>query len=235
MTITNIIYTIIFICITISLLSTIFTKYIVGKYSGYTSGLKITSQEFIKMFIKDNNLKDVDCKYIEGECNDYYDLSSSTVNLSDVSYNKNTVSALAIAGHECGHILQNKKHSLFLKIRYKLFYYVIAFCYLATVVMALSYILDYSQITSYAAYVLAAGLIFQFLTFPIEIDASRKAMKYLKNKNLDKKELFAIGTILFSAALSYLDIIFLNIINMFKLTWNNESRYSLLSFHNFFK
>ena len=122
MTITNIIYTIIFICITISLLSTIFTKYIVGKYSGYTSGLKITSQEFIKMFIKDNNLKDVDCKYIEGECNDYYDLSSSTVNLSDVSYNKNTVSALAIAGHECGHILQNKKHSLFLKIRYKLFY-----------------------------------------------------------------------------------------------------------------
>lgn len=221
-------YVFIVFCIVLSCSAIICTNLLSEKFSKYKNGLNLNGQDFVKMFIKDNDLEQVDIEHNGND--DYFDLEKGTINLSDFTYGKNTVTSIAIAAHECGHVLQAAKSPFLLKFRRIFLIYVTAITYLSAVLISISYLMQIGSLMNVATGLLFISLIFQFFTLPIETDASEKAYKYLKSKGLDKEELAAIRKLLFISSISYFGNLFLNVFKMFKITWGfkkKEIRYNV--------
>ena len=94
--------------------------------------------------------------------------------------------------------------------------------YIGIVALAIGYILKVPMLMYIATFFLAIASLFQLFTLPLEIDASRRALKYLKTQNLS--ELKAIKKLLVIAAISYLGNLFLNIVRLFSTTWHTGKK-----------
>ena len=105
------------------------------------------------MFVKDNNLKNVDIEHNGND--DYFDLNTETINLSELTYDKNTVTSIAIAAHECGHVLQAAKNPLLLKIRKGLVNHIAIMIYLSVILISISYLMQIGTLMN-----IATGLLF---------------------------------------------------------------------------
>ena len=96
--------------------------------------------------------------------------------------------------------------------------------YIGIVALAIGYILKVPMLMYIATFFLAIASLFQLFTLPLEIDASRRALKYLKTQNLSDEELKAIKKLLVIAAISYLGNLFLNIVRLFSTTWHTGKK-----------
>lgn len=193
------------------------TERLSERYSNYRNGLHLTGQELVKKILKDNNLKELEITHDGGD--DYFNAEDWTINLSDTTYGRDTVTSLAISAHECGHVLQAKHAKLLISIKKHFTNAVNIAIYIATIMLALAYVMKINHLFYMATFLLVIASGFQLLTLPLEIDASRRALKYLKTQNIEKEELKAIKKLLAIAAVSYLGNLFYNIVKLFKTTW----------------
>lgn len=219
---TTILYIFIVFCLIISIGAMRLTDRLCEKYSKYRNGLHLTGREIVDCFVKDNNLEKIEITCNGGD--DYFDQNTENINLSDMTYNKDTVTAMSITAHECGHMLQAKGDFALLKIRKAFMYYVNAGVYIGAVAISVGYVLKIPVLMDIATVLMAIALMFQFFTLPIETDASSKALKYLETKNIDGEELDAVKRLLFVASISYFGNLFYNVINMFKTSWSIKKR-----------
>ena len=83
-------------------------KSVFAKYSKVLSPGGLTGAQIAQKMLKDNGIYDVSVTCIKGQLTDHYDPTKKTVNLSEDVYRMNSVSAAAVAAHECGHAVQHK-------------------------------------------------------------------------------------------------------------------------------
>ena len=209
-------------CIVLSFGAMFVTDKLCDKYSNYRNGLHITGRELVNEFAKEKEIENL--KALPNDEDDYFDVVKKTIHLSEKTYNKDTVTAMAISAHECGHALQSKHGSIMLKIKRDFTYYVNVCIYIAATMLSVGYVAKIDSLMDVATVLMALSLLFHFFTLPIEIDASKKALKYLESKNIDKDELKAVKFLLTAAAISYFGNLFYNVIHMFKSTWTVKKR-----------
>jgi uncharacterized protein len=166
------------------------------KYSQIPVNSGLTGKDVAVKMLHENGIYDVQVISVQGELTDHYNPTDKTVNLSQNVYYSNSVSAAAVAAHECGHAIQHEQAYAPLKLRTALVpvqnisgkimnviflamaFGAFAFQHLLSVDMALMVI-----IACYGVFTL-----FALITLPVEINASQRALAWLNGSNVTSGE-----------------------------------------------
>ena len=123
---------------------------------------------------------------IQGTLTDHYDPTKKMVNLSEGVYRSNSVMAAAVAAHECGHVVQHATGYAFLRLRSAL---VPMVSFSSKIVMwvllaGMALIKVFPQLMLAGIILFALTTLFSFVTLPVEIDASRRALVWLERSGI---------------------------------------------------
>lgn len=174
------------------------------QYSEVPMGL--TGREVAEKMLRENGIDDVRVCAVNGHLTDYYDPRSKTVNLSEDVYNSSSVASAAVAAHECGHALQHAQAYAPLKVRSALVP-VVEFSsrWMSWVLLAGILVLEsFPQLLEIGIALYAVTTLFAFVTLPVELNASSRAVSWLRESGLTNMETTPMATAaLRSAAYTY--------------------------------
>ncbi|HUX96099.1 MAG TPA: zinc metallopeptidase [Bacteroidales bacterium] len=156
------------------------------KYSKILIDNGMTGREVAERMLRDHGIYDVKVISVQGHLTDHYNPSNKTINLSQDVYNGRHISAAAVAAHEIGHAVQHAKAYAWLGFRSKLVPAVsfaskwVQWLLLAGILL----IQTFPAILLAGIVLFAMTTIFSFITLPVEIDASRRALAWLSNAGI---------------------------------------------------
>lgn len=139
-----------------------------------------------RQMLADHGIRDVKVVSTDGQLTDNYNPTNQTVNLSEAVYGQNNVAAAAVAAHECGHAVQHARGYIPVKIRSALVPVVSLSSKLVPFVLLAGMLLinTLPQIMWVGIILFAATTLFSFVTLPVEIDASRRAIAWMEEKDI---------------------------------------------------
>jgi Zn-dependent membrane protease YugP len=168
--------------------------------------IPLTGREVAEKMLRDNGITDVQVISTSGHLTDHYNPSNKTVNLSDAVYNSNSVAAAAVAAHECGHALQHAYAYAPLSMRSALVP-VVSFASKWVTWILLGGILlieRFPQLLLAGIILYALITLFAFITLPVEINASVRAVAWLEQAGItDRQTTPMASTALRTAAYTY--------------------------------
>lgn len=156
------------------------------KYSEIGNSSGLTGAEVAMKMLHDNGLYDVQVTHVEGQLTDHYNPINKTVNLSEGVYNSNSIMAAAVAAHECGHAVQHAHAYGPLTMRSQLVP-IVSFSsqWMSWVILAGIFLLEvFPQVLLVGILLFATTTLFSFITLPVEIDASRRALAWLDSSGM---------------------------------------------------
>jgi Zn-dependent membrane protease YugP len=168
--------------------------------------LPLTGKEVAEKMLRDNGIYDVQIISTTGHLTDHYDPRTKTVNLSESVYNSNSVAAAAVAAHECGHALQHALEYAPLQMRSALVPIVSFSSRWVTWVLLGGILLLETFPNLLLIGIILYGLttLFSFITLPVEINASTRAIAWLEQAGITNNETTPMAaTALRSAAYTY--------------------------------
>ena len=157
-----------------------------AKYSKVALGVPMAGRDVAATMLQQNDCGDVQVTSVSGQLTDHFNPANKTVNLSEPVYGTNSIAAAAVAAHECGHAIQHKVGYSMLQLRTKMVP-IVQFASNTVQWLLLAGIMIY-EVTHYPLYIALAlfGLtvLFSFVTLPVEVDASRRAIKWLEGSGI---------------------------------------------------
>lgn len=193
----------------IAILSFIVQQSLQSKFKKYsqvpmTNGM--TGKEVAEKMLRDHGITNVKVVSTSGMLTDHYNPTNQTVNLSEGVYSSNSVAAAAVAAHECGHAVQHAYSYSWLKMRSALVP-VVSFAsnYVQWVILLGIILIETTPILlEVGVGLFALTTLFSFITLPVEINASTRAVQWLTGTGLvqGEKRTMAIDA-LKSAAYTY--------------------------------
>ena len=185
----------------------------------------LSGQEVARKILDANGLEDIYVVQVSGELTDHYDPSRNVIRLSNHVFQDDSIASLAVAAHECGHAIQRKEGYLFYRLRSALVPVVNLVSYFGYFVIIIS---AFAGITAYlllGMVMLLSTLIFQLVTLPVEIDASKRGMEEIERLNLAKKEeMTNVANMLKAAAMTYVASLASTILNLLRLIFMYRDR-----------
>ncbi len=176
-------------------------------YSGMTGAQ--AAQRILQM----SGIHDVQVQHVSGELTDHYDPAHKVLRLSDSVYGSQSVAAIGVAAHECGHAVQHQKGYLPLKIRSALVPVANIGSRLGLPLVILGLILGigfelpgggYFSLAQIGIWVFSLAVLFQVVTLPVEFNASGRALKMLGSYGImNQDEVEDCKRVLGAAALTY--------------------------------
>lgn len=213
--------TYLFVILGILLIPTLAQLYIMATYKKY---LKVDSKgnisgfEVARKILDANNLKDIHIVATSGTLTDHYDPSREVIRLSNDIFEKNSISSVAVAAHECGHALQKKDGYLLMKVRTFLVPIVNFSSKIAYVLLIIGFLLEFAGLVEIAIILMGTGVLFQLVTLPVEINASRRAKKELIRLNIiTSEEESKVKNVLVAAALTYVAGLLSSLLELLRL------------------
>ena len=156
------------------------------KYSKVPVSYGMTGRDVAEKMLHENGIYDVSVVSVGGELSDHYNPAKKTVNLSSSVYHNDSVAAAAVAAHECGHAVQHARAYSFLKLRSALVPAVsfaskwVQWVLLAGIILVQSF----PQLLLVGIILFGITVLFSFITLPVEIDASRRALAWLNSSGI---------------------------------------------------
>ena len=181
-----------------------------AKYSRVRSMSGMTGQEVARRILMANGIFDVTVEPVAGQLTDHYDPRSKVVKLSEVIYNSTSVAAVGVAAHECGHAIQDNQEYMPLRLRSAIVPVANLGSTLSWPMILIGVLM--ANAGSYAGYSLISvgilcfslAVLFQLVTLPVELDASRRALRQLNATGiLPPEEQQQTRAVLSAAALTY--------------------------------
>ena len=156
------------------------------KYSKIPTGNGMTGRDVALKMLHDNGIYDVQVTHTPGRLTDHYNPTNKTVNLSEGVYESNSIMAAAVAAHECGHAVQHARMYAPLKMRSALVPVVNFASSIMTWVLlgGIIMIRTFPHLLLAGICLFAVTTLFSFITLPVEIDASRRALAWLSNAGI---------------------------------------------------
>lgn len=164
--------------------STLQSKF--AKYSKVSLKYSYTGADIARKMMQDNGITDVKVECIEGTLTDHYNPATKTVNLSKKVYYGTSVAAAAVAAHECGHVVQHAVGYAPLKLRSALVP-VVSFANNTVqwiLLLGMLMIQTFPTLLWIGIALFAMTTLFSFVTLPVEINASARAVKWLDNSGI---------------------------------------------------
>lgn len=153
-----------------------------SKFTKYSKvPLNLTGAEVAERMLRENGITDVQVTHVKGHLTDHYNPANHTINLSDGVFASNSVAAAAVAAHETGHAIQHARGYAPLKMRSALVP-VVSFCNQAVSWVLLAgclFIETLPNLIWIGIAMFAMTTLFSFITLPVEINASCRAVEWL--------------------------------------------------------
>ena len=160
------------------------------KYSQIPTANGMTGRDVVEKMLRDNGVQGVKIGSVEGQLTDHYNPTDKTINLSHEVYYGANVAAAAVAAHECGHALQHAQAYSMLKLRSSLVP-VVSFAsrWMQWILLAGILLVErFPQLLLFGICLFAMTTLFSFVTLPVEIDASHRALAGLRHSGLTTYE-----------------------------------------------
>lgn len=199
------IYWIIFIAI--ALASWLVSYSLKQKFERYSKeALPMNGRDVAAKMLRDHGITDVQITHVDGQLTDHYNPATKTVNLSKDVYYGTNVAAAAVAAHECGHAVQHATAYAPLKMRSALVP-VVSFAsnWMTWILLAGMLLIEsFPQILLAGIGLFALTTLFSFITLPVEVNASQRAVNWLQESGLTDRETTEMASdALHSAAYTY--------------------------------
>ena len=198
-----------YMLIVISALISLFAQFLVNsrfsKYSRVRSRSGMTGAQAAERILQSQGIYDVAIQRVSGKLTDHYDPRNKTLNLSDAVYASTSVAAVGVAAHECGHAIQHARGYAPLSFRSALVPVANIGSQLSWLFIILGIFFGGSHtLIMIGILMFSAAVLFQLVTLPVEVNASRRALKILGNTGiLNSEELPMTRKVLKAAALTY--------------------------------
>lgn len=179
-------YILIFVVMGIGALIQIRLKSKFKEYSDQRLASGLTGREVAEKMLRDSGIYDVRITNTPGSLTDHYNPANKTINLSEEVYATNSVAAAAVAAHETGHAIQHAMGYAPLRLRSALVP-VVNFAGLTVQWVLLGGILlinIFPSLLLFGIILFALTTLFSFITLPVEIDASGRALAWLERSGI---------------------------------------------------
>ncbi len=156
------------------------------EYSKIPTNYGLSGKEVAEKMLRDHGIYDVEIVSIPGQLTDHYNPTNKTVNLSPEVYHGRNVAAAAVAAHECGHAIQHAQAYAFLQMRSALVPVVNFASQWVQWVILLGIIMleSFPYLLLIGIILFATTTLFSFITLPVEINASQRALAWLTNSGI---------------------------------------------------
>ena len=177
------------IVIGFALLSYLVSARLKSKFENYShiplpNGM--TGRDVAEKMLRDNGIYDVRVTCTPGHLTDHYNPADQTVNLSESVFYNCSIAAAAVAAHECGHAVQHATAYAPLRMRSALVPVVSFASNIMSWVLLGGMLLLHSfpQLMLFGILLFASTTLFSFITLPVEINASQRALAWLSNAGI---------------------------------------------------
>lgn len=190
------------------------------KYARVRSMSGMTGAQAAERILYQNGIYDVRIEQVRGNLTDHYDPSAKVLRLSDSVYGSNSVAAIGVAAHECGHAVQHQQSYAPLRIRSMLVPAANIGSRLGLPIVILGVIFGGagSLLAQIGIWVFSIAVLFQVVTLPVEFNASNRAMRMLSDYGiLGQQEVGHVRKVLSAAALTYVAAAASSILQLLRL------------------
>lgn len=195
-----IVYGLTFISLIITLGAQLFVNGSYSKYKKVRNQKGITGRDAAREILDRNGLNDVKVVETRGTLSDHYDPRSRTVALSSEIYHGTSVAGISVAAHECGHAIQDKDGYFFMRIRASLIPIVNFSSYAGYIAIVIGFAFGAFNLVWLGILFEIAILLFQIITLPVELNASSRALKLVREYNFFTSRELGQGKVMLSAA-----------------------------------
>ncbi len=185
------------------LLAQIFIKISYENNSRIKNSKELTGYDVARKILDKNGLNDLLIVETNGYLTDHYDPNRKVIKLSRNIYGNDTISSMAVAAHEVGHAIQDKEGYFFLRLRTFIFPIVSFISRMSWLVILVGFFFEIVNAIYLGIIIVSASVIFELVTLPVEINASKRAIKELNSLNLITGEEDKVKNVLTAAALTY--------------------------------
>ncbi len=198
-------YILILIAAVISIIAQIRVNTTFKKYSRVASASGITGAQAADRILKSQGIYDVTIRQVAGNLTDHYDPRNKTLNLSNSVYNANSVAAVGVAAHECGHAIQHAKGYAPLGLRSALVPVANLGSKLSWLFILAGMLFSFNHTLIVTGIIMfSLAVLFQLVTLPVEFNASSRALQLLESNGiLYQNEVSMTRKVLSAAALTY--------------------------------
>lgn len=177
-----------------------------------------TGEEIVYAMLHSNGVYNVEVERIGGVLSDHYDSRSKKIRLSNDNFENPTIASIAVAAHETGHALQDSKGYFFLKLRHSMGPLTMTASQASWVFLILGMILYFSPFVWLGIILFSVVVLFDLVTLPVEINASKRAKQYLLSTGAyNDEEMEGVSKVLNAAALTYVAATLASILQLLRL------------------
>ena len=212
-------YILVLIGAVLSLWASATVKSTYNKYSRVYSYSGLTGAQAAAQILRQAGIYDVRIEHVSGNLTDHYDPKARALRLSDSVYGSNSVAAIGVAAHECGHAIQDQEDYVPLRFRSAFVPVANLGTQVAFPILLLGVFLGSSHfLIQVGLLCFFFGVLFQLITLPVEFNASGRAVRILRETGMmSDDELSKTKKVLSAAAMTYVAAAAASILSMLRL------------------
>ncbi|MEB2628575.1 zinc metallopeptidase [Peribacillus frigoritolerans] len=188
------------------------------KYSKVSASSGMSGAETARAILDQNGLFNVRVEETPGMLSDHYDPRDKTVRLSSDNYHGHSVAGVAVAAHEVGHAIQDKEAYAFLRFRHALVPVANFGSNISWILILIGMLASIPGLLLAGIVFMAAAVLFQVITLPVEFNASSRAMDQLVSagviRNDEERE---TKKVLSAAAMTYVAAALVAVLELVRL------------------
>ena len=191
-----------------------------SKYSKVRSMTGMTGEDAAKRLLNSQGIYDVTVRPVKGQLTDHYDPRTKTVNLSESVFHSTSVAAIGVAAHECGHAMQDNVGYVPLTLRGAIVPVANIGSQAAFPLIIIGVLIGGmgSPLVNIGLILFSLAVIFQLITLPVELNASRRAITLLDQVGiLGGQEVNQTRKVLGAAALTYVAALAASVLQLLRL------------------
>ena len=210
----------------LSLIAQVAVKSTFSKQSKVLSSRGMTGEQAAARVLYHYGITDVRIERSpSGRLSDHYDPKAKVIRLSDGVYGSSSVAAIGVACHEAGHAAQHALGYAPIKIRNA----ILPACNIGSTIglplAILGYFMGFEPLVSLGLLLYALIAVFQLVTLPVELNASRRAINVIEETNmLSESETPGARKVLFAAAMTYITALLVSLANLLRFVLRFSSR-----------
>ena len=188
------------------------------QYSRQTTYSRMTGFEAARRILDANGLRHVHIERVAGNLSDHYDPKANVIRLSDRVFNSTSVSAIGVAAHEAGHAVQYATNYAPIKMRTA----ILPACQIGSTIswplIFIGFFMNSQLMVNFGLVLFASVAVFQFVTLPVELNASNRAVDALAMSGaVTEVELYGVEKVLKAAAMTYVAALAVSLAQLLRL------------------
>lgn len=195
-----------------------------NKYLKVSSNTGFTGAQVARLILDRNGLNDVNVEQVGGNLTDHYDPRTRILRLSQNVYGGSSVAAMSVAAHEVGHAIQHSEGYLPLILRNNIAPVANIGSRMVWIFIILGFVLNATTFINIGILLFLGVVLFQIITLPVELNASKRALVQLENGISPVENLKPAKQVLRAAALTYVAATLTAIAELLRILYMTKRR-----------